>query len=95
MDQNTGRSKGYGFVLFESKEIAEQVLAMSEHKIMGKTVDVKTAKYKGPAPIKKIFIGGLDPNVPETEIREYFGKFGKVCNFSLNFIEIQFKNSLI
>ena len=79
MDLATNRSRGYGFVLFESKEVADQVLGTSEHVIMGKSVDVKTAKYKGVPPMKKVFIGGLDPNFPETELREYFSKFGKVC----------------
>ncbi len=78
MDTGTGRSKGYGFVLFESKEVADQVLATNEHNIMGKVVDVKTAKYKGVPPVKKVFIGGLDPNFPESELREYFSKYGKV-----------------
>ena len=78
MDLTTNRSKGYGFVLFESKEVADAVLGASEHTIMGKTVDVKTAKYKGVTPVKKVFIGGLDPNFSETELREYFSTFGKV-----------------
>ena len=81
MDLTTGRSRGYGFVLFESKEVADAVLSAGEHLIMGKSVDVKTAKYKGVAPVKKVFVGGLDPNFPEAELREYFSLYGKVSYF--------------
>ena len=27
---------------------------------------------------RKVFIGGLDPNFPDTQLREYFSKFGKI-----------------
>lgn len=29
-------------------------------------------------PVKKIFVGGLNPEATEEEIREYFGEFGEV-----------------
>ncbi len=28
--------------------------------------------------VKKIFVGGLNPETPEEKIREYFGAFGEV-----------------
>lgn len=31
-------------------------------------------------PVKKIFVGGLNPEATEEKIREYFGEFGEVCN---------------
>jgi len=34
-------------------------------------------------PVKKIFVGGLNPEATEEKIREYFGEFGEVCNFIL------------
>jgi len=37
-----------------------------------------TRGAKGGDACKKIFVGGVSPDMPETEIREYFGKFGKV-----------------
>ena len=30
-------------------------------------------------PVKKIFVGGLNPETEEEKIREYFGTFGEVC----------------
>lgn len=29
-------------------------------------------------PVKKIFVGGLNPEATEEKIREYFGEFGEV-----------------
>lgn len=56
-----------------------QVVSQPSHTLHGKTIDPKKAKARpGREPIKKVFVGGLDPEVPETEIREHFGKYGKV-----------------
>ena len=30
----------------------------------------------------KIFVGGLDPTTEESVIRDYFGKFGNIVEFS-------------
>ena len=56
-----------------------QVLELKEHKLDGKLIDPKRAKaMKGKEPPKKVFVGGLSPDTPEEEIREYFGQFGEV-----------------
>lgn len=34
-------------------------------------------------PVKKIFVGGLNPEATEEKIREYFGEFGEVCKVIL------------
>jgi hypothetical protein len=60
------------------------VLAQSSHNIDGRTVDVKRAvpRDRAPAPTagrhesRKIFVGGLAPEVNEKEFNEYFSKFG-------------------
>lgn len=45
----------------------------------GKNIDPKRAKARsGNEECTKVFVGGLDPNLSENEIREYFGRFGKV-----------------
>ena len=47
------------------------------HVIKNKTIDPKRAKSR---PIcKKIFVGGIDSNMTEEEIKKYFQKFGSVC----------------
>lgn len=51
-----------------------------EHKLHGRNIDPKRANPR--EPIKKVFVRNLDQNLTENEIREYFGKFGKVSYFS-------------
>jgi len=55
-----------------------QVLAAGSHSLSGKNIDPKRAKPRGPEPVKKVFVGGLDPNTSEEEIRDYFGQYGTV-----------------
>jgi heterogeneous nuclear ribonucleoprotein A/B/D len=55
------------------------VLAHGTHSLGGKNIDPKRAKPLGPEPVKKVFIGGLDPNTSEEEVRAYFGQYGTVC----------------
>jgi len=48
--------------------------------VQDKVIDPKRAQTRGAIEVcRKIFVGGLDPNLPEESIREYFGRFGKVC----------------
>ncbi|XP_054908469.1 heterogeneous nuclear ribonucleoprotein D0-like isoform X1 [Poeciliopsis prolifica] len=79
LDPMTGRSRGFGFVLFKNPESVEKVASQKEHKLNGKVIDPKKAKaMKSKEPVKKIFVGGLSPDTPEEKVREYFGAFGEV-----------------
>lgn len=40
-DGRSGKSRGFGFVLFNSTEVTNEVLSIPEHKIKGKIVEVK------------------------------------------------------
>lgn len=35
-------------------------------------------------PVKKIFVGGLNPDTSKEVIQEYFGTFGEVCSRHLS-----------
>lgn len=82
-DPNTGRSRGFAFIQFANKDSVDQVLNGGQHSVNGKQVDPKRAKAR--PGIKKIFVGGLDPDVPEADIRSYFEKFGKIEEIELPF----------
>jgi squid-like protein len=82
-DPNTGRSRGFAFIQFGTKESVEQVLAAGPHTVNGKQVDPKRAKAR--PGIKKIFVGGLDPDLPESDISAHFEKFGKIEEIELPF----------
>ncbi|XP_076327008.1 heterogeneous nuclear ribonucleoprotein A/B-like isoform X2 [Tachypleus tridentatus] len=76
IDPNTGNCRGFAFVTFASQESVDAVIKDGTHTVKGKQIDPKKAKSKPGA--KKIFVGGLDPNMPASDIKAYFKKFGKV-----------------
>lgn len=85
-DPNTGMSRGFGFVSFTDPVSVDHVLAESTHVLHGKNIDPKRAKARsGNEECTKVFVGGLDPNLSENEIREYFGRFGKIETLELPF----------
>lgn len=84
LDPLTGRSRGFGFVLFKSAESVDKVISQKDHKLNGKAIDPKKAKaMKSKEPVRKIFVGGLSPDTPEEKIREYFDAYGEVESIEL------------
>lgn len=127
-DPSTGRSRGFAFLVFDSKDIVERILSQSDHFVKGRKVDPKPAHRRLNATNnqlshmtnnntssqllysvgqssgmsyqnvgmgvganlnqfnnnnRKVFIGGLDPNFPDTQLREYFSKFGVIDEIDL------------
>ncbi|GFR51870.1 hypothetical protein Agub_g14343, partial [Astrephomene gubernaculifera] len=87
-NRNNGRPRGFGFVVFESPEVADKVVA-NKHMIDRREVEAKKAVPKEEAPedkqqgsvpqrTKKIFVGGLAPSVDEAQLRAHFSTFGTV-----------------
>lgn len=81
MDALTGRSRGFAFVQFKDASEANMVLQHSgPHLLDGKTVDPKPAAPINKPPhlrVKKIFVGGLKPEITDQQIRDYFlAKYG-------------------
>ncbi|XP_014679606.1 PREDICTED: RNA-binding protein squid-like isoform X2 [Priapulus caudatus] len=90
-DPNTGRSRGFGFVVFEDKDVIEGVMS-STHTLNGRQIDPKRAKSRpGQEPIKKIFVGGLDPDATDDDIRSSFSEYGMVENIERPFDKINNK----
>lgn len=89
-DRNTGRPRGFGFVVFADSAVADKVISQ-QHTIDRREVEAKRALPKDESPVskdqqavangqrtKKIFVGGLAPTVDDETFRSYFGEFGEV-----------------
>lgn len=64
---------------FKKKIIVSKVLEQKEHKLDGRVIDPKRALAMKKEPVKKVFVGGLNPDTSKEVIHEYFEAFGEVC----------------
>jgi len=71
----TGRSRGFGFVLFDDSASVEKALE-GEHILNERKIEPKRATAK--ERVKKIFVGGVSPDLPEAEIRKHFEEYGDI-----------------
>jgi len=80
-DPYTQKSRGFAFVLFTSQDSLDKILNGSGHVIKGKRIDPKRAKAR----TGKIFVGGLNAEMSDDDIKNHFGKFGKVIEVEMPF----------
>jgi len=88
-----GRSKGYGFVHYETEEAATTAIEKVDGKMLKeKIVYVGTFKRKAERELEdgstekkftNIFVKNLDEAVTEAELREQFGAFGEITSLAL------------
>ncbi|XP_034936770.1 RNA-binding protein squid isoform X3 [Chelonus insularis] len=80
-DPNTGRSRGFAFIVFSKAESLDKIMAAGEHVINGKKVDPKKAKARH----GKIFVGGLSTELSDDDIKNFFSKFGSIVDVEMPF----------
>lgn len=93
LDRQSGRSRGFGYVEFESHELAVKAMDQFAGKeIDGRPVRVDLSVPRAPNPEKRaksfgdqrsdpsntLFIGNLSFNTNEDRVWEFFGEFGSV-----------------
>jgi len=76
-----GQSKGFGFILFEDPTSIDKVNAQETHTLNGRKINAKKATPK--ERIKKIFVGGVSPELPEEDIRTHFSQYGEIESMEL------------
>lgn len=84
----TGRSRGFAFIQFAGKDSVDRVLMSGPHMINGTQVEPKRVQARRSG-YNKIFVGGLDPDLPESEIRAYFMNFGKIEGIELPYDKVR------
>ncbi|XP_058445571.1 RNA-binding protein squid isoform X5 [Malaya genurostris] len=80
-DPNTGRSRGFAFIVYKSAESIDKVVAAGDHVINNKKVDPKKAKARH----GKIFVGGLTTEISDDEIKTFFSQFGNIVDVEMPF----------
>ncbi|XP_022206994.2 heterogeneous nuclear ribonucleoprotein A1, A2/B1 homolog [Nilaparvata lugens] len=89
-DPQTKRSRGFGFITYNSSSCVDDAQNARPHKIDGRVVEPKRAVPRNEigspesgATVKKLFIGGLKEEHDESSVRDYFSKFGNVVSINL------------
>ncbi|KAF4524928.1 hypothetical protein B566_EDAN013890 [Ephemera danica] len=81
-DVNTGRSRGFAFIVFSSGDAIDKVLSSGDdHVINNKKVDPKKAQARH----GKIFVGGLIPELSDDDIKNFFAQFGSIVEVEMPF----------
>ncbi|XP_014253380.1 RNA-binding protein squid isoform X2 [Cimex lectularius] len=78
-DPNTGRSRGFAFIVFKSADSIDKVLAAGDHVINNKKIDPKKAKARH----GKIFVGGLSTELTDDDIKNYFAQYGSIVDVEM------------
>nr|XP_010906042.3 UBP1-associated protein 2A [Elaeis guineensis] len=86
VDRNTGRSKGYGFVLFRTRAAARKALKEPQKRIGHRMTSCQLASFgppgaQGPAPDstgRKIFVSGIADHINPERLRAFFTRFGEI-----------------
>lgn len=84
-DPNTGKSRGFAFILFKSTEGVDAVLAAGEHNLNNRKIDTKKAKAKQ----GKLFVGGLTADLTDDDIKNHFAQFGTIVQVELPFDKVK------
>jgi len=74
MDQQTGQSRGFGFVMFVNDASIDAVVAQGGHELDGKAIDPKKAERRD----GKMFVGGVKPETNDETVKAYFSRYGEV-----------------
>ena len=76
MKHKTGLSRGFGFVLFNDKDVVEKVLEKELHVVNGSEVEVQKSETRE----RKIHVNGIQ-SIEDDVVKTYFKKFGNIDTY--------------
>lgn len=84
-DPDSKRSRGFGFVTYNSVGEVDEAMRNRPHKLDGRAVECKRAvpredsnKPGAHLTVKKIFVGGIKEDTEDHHIRNYFERYGRI-----------------
>ncbi|KZV27389.1 hypothetical protein F511_02498 [Dorcoceras hygrometricum] len=86
VDKNTGRAKGYAFVLFKTRAAAKKALKVPQKKIGSRHVFCQLAAVGSTNPATqasevgklKIYVGNVGPTVTPEKLKAFFRRYGEI-----------------
>lgn len=82
VDPYTGQSRGFAFVVFADASTIDELLT-SDHYINKRKVDPKKVSKKPQH--GKIFVGGITPDISDTDIKNFFSQYGSIVEVQTPF----------
>jgi heterogeneous nuclear ribonucleoprotein A1/A3 len=84
-DNKTQKSRGFGFVTYDKLSCVDACMKERPHKLDGRELEIKRAtpredsgKPGAEQSTCKLFVGAVKEGLTEDNLREYFGKYGKI-----------------
>ncbi|XP_057785277.1 UBP1-associated protein 2A-like [Salvia miltiorrhiza] len=85
-DKNTGRAKGYAFVMFKTRAAAKKAIKDPQKRIGNRTVSCQLAALRGSAGTvaaeggnnRKMYVANVAPHVSFEKLKAFFGSFGEI-----------------
>ncbi|XP_059427764.1 UBP1-associated protein 2C-like [Corylus avellana] len=84
-DKATGKSRGYGFITYKNMESAQSALRAPSKMIDGRLAvcnlaceGLNGASTTQDLAQRKLYIGGLSPDITSEKLLEFFGKYGDI-----------------
>lgn len=84
-DKNTGRAKGYAFVMFKTRAAARKALKAPQKRIGNRNVSCQLAALGPPAGTvaaeegnRKMYVANVAPHVSPEKLKAFFGSFGEI-----------------
>merc|ERR1711953_7479 len=83
-DPNTGDSRGFGFIRFETYESQKKAMDEQNHQIQGRSVVLRLTK-KGDlnCQFRKVFVGRLSTELTRSDLMDYFSQFGTITDITI------------